>query len=130
MFLASARVNLNTTFVVKKLLNDHYSRKTEEILSSLVFYDFHYNFEIYFLPSINSLATADEHLAELMPIFERLRQQEQLPCAFPLHMGAGGTVFIRSKNSKSVPLSPHAPHCHPTAHWVSFIEKKKRQSVF
>lgn len=61
---------------------------------------------------------ADEHLAELMPIFERLRAQEQIPCAYPLHMGAGGTAFIRG-GSRSTPLSPHAPHCHPSTHWVS-----------
>ncbi|XP_055855326.1 dystonin isoform X45 [Episyrphus balteatus] len=66
----------------------------------------------------NDPCRADEHLAELMPIFERLRAQEQIPCAFPLHMGAGGTVFVRSNNSRSVPLSPHAPHCHPSTHWV------------
>lgn len=57
-----------------------------------------------------------------MPIFERLRAQEQIPCAYPLHMGAGGTVFVRSNNSRSVPLSPHAPHCHPSTHWVSYQE--------
>ncbi|XP_055907399.1 uncharacterized protein LOC129942467 isoform X23 [Eupeodes corollae] len=66
----------------------------------------------------NDPCRADEHLAELMPIFERLRAQEQIPCAYPLHMGAGGTVFVRSNNSRSVPLSPHAPHCHPSTHWV------------
>lgn len=53
-----------------------------------------------------------------MPIFERLRAQEQLPCAYPLHMGAGGTAIIRG-GSKSTPLSPHAPYCHPPTHWVS-----------
>lgn len=63
--------------------------------------------------------TADEHLAELMPIFERLRAQEQIPCVYPLHMGAGGTAFIRGGSSRSTPLSPHAPHCHPSTHWVS-----------
>lgn len=61
----------------------------------------------------------DEHLAELMPIFERLRQQEQIPCAFPLHMGAGGTAFVRN-TSRLVALSPHTPHCHPSTHWVSY----------
>lgn len=55
-----------------------------------------------------------------MPIFERLRAQEQIPCAYPLHMGAGGTTFIRG-GSRSMPLSPHAPHCHPSTHWVSYI---------
>lgn len=64
--------------------------------------------------------SADEHLAELMPIFERLRAQEQIPCAYPLQMGAGGTAFIRG-GTRSTPLSPHAPHCHPSAHWVSFF---------
>lgn len=54
-----------------------------------------------------------------MPIFERLRAQEQIPCAYPLHMGAGGTAFIRG-GTRSTPLSPHAPHCHPSTHWVSF----------
>lgn len=66
---------------------------------------------------IKIVKSAHEHLAELMPIFERLRAQEQIPCAYPLHMTAGGTAFIRG--SKSTPLSPHAPHCHPSTHWVS-----------
>lgn len=65
------------------------------------------------------IIVADEHLAELMPIFERIRAQEQVPCAFPIHMGAGGTVFVRCNSSRSVPLSPHVLHCHPTTHWVS-----------
>ncbi|XP_054739782.1 dystonin isoform X16 [Anastrepha obliqua] len=66
----------------------------------------------------NDPCRADEHLAELMPIFERIRTQEQVPCAFPIHMGAGGTVFVRCNNSRSLPLSPHVLHCHPTTHWV------------
>lgn len=69
---------------------------------------------------MNRINLADEHLAELMPIFEKLRQQEQIPCAYPLHMGAGGTAFLRG-GSRSMPLSPHAPHCHPSSHWVSFF---------
>lgn len=66
-----------------------------------------------------------------MPIFERLRAQEQIPCAFPLHMGAGGTVYVRSTNSsRSVPLSPHAPHsCHPATHWVSFRKIQIKQEL-
>lgn len=70
--------------------------------------------------NIKKNRTADEHLAELMPIFERLRAQEQIPCVYPLHMGAGGTAFIRG-GTRSTPLSPHAPHCHPSTHWVSYI---------
>lgn len=54
-----------------------------------------------------------------MPIFEKIRAQDQVPCAFPIHMGAGGTVFVRCNTSRSVPLSPHVLHCHPTTHWVS-----------
>ncbi|XP_067629133.1 dystonin isoform X3 [Eurosta solidaginis] len=66
----------------------------------------------------NDPCRADEHLAELMPIFERIRTQEQVPCAFPIHMGSGGTVFVRCNNTRSLPLSPHVLHCHPTTHWV------------
>uniref|UniRef100_A0A182MD83 Uncharacterized protein n=1 Tax=Anopheles culicifacies TaxID=139723 RepID=A0A182MD83_9DIPT len=60
---------------------------------------------------------ADEHLAELMPIFEQLRAQGNLPCTYPLHVTSSGTAFIRG-GSRSTPLSPHAPHCHPSTHWV------------
>lgn len=54
-----------------------------------------------------------------MPIFEQLRAQGDLPCTYPLHMASHGTAFIRG-GSRSTPLSPHAPHCHPSTHWVSF----------
>lgn len=84
-----------------------------------------HNIIIFFINIRNFLIkptkTADEHLAELMPIFERIRAQEQVPCAFPIHMGAGGTVFVRCNSSRSVPLSPHVMHCHPTTHWVSRV---------
>lgn len=64
---------------------------------------------------------AEEHLAELMPIFEQLRAQGDLPCTYPLHVSSSafGTAFIRG-GSRSTPLSPHAPHCHPASHWVSW----------
>ncbi|XP_055390514.1 dystonin isoform X42 [Condylostylus longicornis] len=74
----------------------------------------------------NDPCRVEEHLAELLPIFEKLRAQEQIPCAYPLHMGASGTMFVRNNNSKSVPLSPHAPHCHPSTHWVR--ERSTRSS--
>lgn len=96
--------------------NDHYLCLMLTILSFYVI-PIYLFFEI--LWALNK--SADEHLAELMPIFERLRAQEQIPCAYPLHMGAGGTAFIRG-GSRSTPLSPHAPHCHPSAHWVSRLE--------
>lgn len=53
-----------------------------------------------------------------MPIFEQLRAQGDLPCTYPLHVSSFGTAFIRG-GSRSTPLSPHAPHCHPATHWVS-----------
>lgn len=54
-----------------------------------------------------------------MPIFEQLRAQGDLPCTYPLHVSSSfGTAFIRG-GSRSTPLSPHAPHCHPASHWVS-----------
>lgn len=62
-----------------------------------------------------------------MPIFEKIRAQDQVPCAFPIHMGAGGTVFVRCNTSRSVPLSPHVLHCHPTTHWVSAKYRKKQE---
>lgn len=67
---------------------------------------------------------AEEHLAELMPIFEQLRAQGDLPCTYPLHVSSFGTAFIRG-GSRSTPLSPHAPHCHPASHWVSFVSTFK-----
>jgi dystonin len=80
----------------------------------------------FFFPPIKSILKpnkiqnlADEHLAELMPIFERLRAQGDLPCTYPLHVSSSaGTAFLRG-GSRSTPLSPHAPHCHPSTHWVS-----------
>ncbi|XP_070505714.1 microtubule-actin cross-linking factor 1 isoform X15 [Chironomus tepperi] len=65
----------------------------------------------------NDPCRAEEHLAELMPIFEQLRAQGDLPCTYPLHVTSYGTAFIRG-GSRSTPLSPHAPHCHPSTHWV------------
>lgn len=81
---------------------------------------------VLFAPTLTILgvlvkSVVDEHLAELMPIFERLRQQEQIPCAFPMHMGAGGTAFFRN-TTRLVSLSPHTPHCHPSTHWVSLTK--------
>ena len=69
---------------------------------------------------------AEEHLAELMPIFEQLRAQGDLPCTYPLHVTSFGTAFIRG-GSRSTPLSPHAPHCHPSTHWVSYYIHKREK---
>ena len=34
--------------------------------------------------------TAEEFMNQLMPIFESLRQREDLPCSYPLAMGSSG----------------------------------------
>ncbi|KAI5699919.1 mucin-1-like isoform X3 [Diaphorina citri] len=44
-----------------------------------------------------------------MPIFESLRQKEQLPCSYPLHMGhtyshRSSYQWVREKSSKSIPM--------------------------
>lgn len=107
-------------------LNDHYSNFVHSINRYKVKIKINLQQQMYIF--VQLLQTADEHLAELMPIFERIRAQEQVPCAFPIHMGAGGTVFVRCNSSRSVPLSPHVMHCHPTTHWVSFIQNTDRST--
>uniref|UniRef100_A0A8D8X998 Dystonin n=1 Tax=Cacopsylla melanoneura TaxID=428564 RepID=A0A8D8X998_9HEMI len=57
----------------------------------------------------NDPCRAEEYLAELMPIFESLRQKEQLPCSYPLHMGhtyfrPSTYQWVREKSSKSIPM--------------------------
>lgn len=52
---------------------------------------------------------AEEHLAELMPIFEELRAKGEVGNAYPMHVGStsGPTV--------------HMAHANPnTCHWVMF----------
>lgn len=43
---------------------------------------------------------AEEHLAELMPIFEQLRQKGEVGNAYPLHVGSisGPTVHMARVN--------------------------------
>lgn len=91
-----------------------------------------FNNHKYFLLDLSILYwIAEEHLAELMPIFEQLRAQGDLPCTYPLHVSSSafGTAYIRG-GSRSTPLSPHAPHCHPSVHWVSFSTVFESTSVF
>lgn len=45
-------------------------------------------------------------MLELMPIFERVRQREELPCAYPLQVGSGGS------------LHPATITHSPSYHWV------------
>lgn len=54
-----------------------------------------------------TLNAAEEHLAELMPIFEELRAKGEVGNAYPMHVGStsGPTV--------------HMAHANPnTCHWV------------
>ncbi|CAH0696210.1 unnamed protein product [Spodoptera exigua] len=72
---------------------------------------------------------AEEFMEQLRPIFEALRQREELPCSYPLHVGSThGTkqAFIyghsRSQGS-TTPGAHHYSHHHgyqpsPGYHWV------------
>ncbi|CAG9570643.1 unnamed protein product [Danaus chrysippus] len=72
---------------------------------------------------------AEEFMEQLRPIFEALRQREELPCSYPLHVGSThGTkqAFIyghsRSQGS-TTPGGHHYTHHHgyqpsPGYHWV------------
>lgn len=55
---------------------------------------------------------AEELMLELMPIFERVRQREELPCAYPLQVGSGGS------------FQPATITHSPSYHWVMFAKKK------
>ncbi|XP_063629073.1 dystonin isoform X7 [Cydia splendana] len=77
----------------------------------------------------NDPCRAEEFLEQLKPIFEALRQREELPCSYPLHVGSThGTkqAFIyghsRSQGS-TTPGAHHYTHHHgyqpsPGYHWV------------
>ncbi|XP_022818701.1 dystonin isoform X20 [Spodoptera litura] len=77
----------------------------------------------------NDPCRAEEFMEQLRPIFEALRQREELPCSYPLHVGSThGTkqAFIyghsRSQGS-TTPGAHHYSHHHgyqpsPGYHWV------------
>ncbi|XP_072947988.1 microtubule-actin cross-linking factor 1 isoform X2 [Epargyreus clarus] len=77
----------------------------------------------------NDPCRAEEFMEQLRPIFEALRQREELPCSYPLHVGSThGTkqAFIyghsRSQGS-TTPGAHHYTHHHgyqpsPGYHWV------------
>ncbi|XP_064074946.1 uncharacterized protein LOC113401796 isoform X21 [Vanessa tameamea] len=77
----------------------------------------------------NDPCRAEEFMEQLKPIFEALRQREELPCSYPLHVGSThGTkqAFIyghsRSQGS-TTPGAHHYTHHHgyqpsPGYHWV------------
>ncbi|KAI8432891.1 hypothetical protein MSG28_013815 [Choristoneura fumiferana] len=82
-----------------------------------------------FCPGFALVRLAEEFLEQLKPIFEALRQREELPCSYPLHVGSThGTkqAFIyghsRSQGS-TTPGAHHYTHHHgyqpsPGYHWV------------
>lgn len=80
-------------------------------------------------PGFVLVRLAEEFMEQLRPIFEALRQREELPCSYPLHVGSThGTkqAFIyghsRSQGS-TTPGAHHYSHHHgyqpsPGYHWV------------
>ncbi|XP_063975576.1 microtubule-actin cross-linking factor 1 isoform X36 [Diachasmimorpha longicaudata] len=52
----------------------------------------------------NDPCRAEEFMNQLMPIFESLRQKEDLPCSYPLHMHAPSYHWVRERSARSVPM--------------------------
>ncbi|XP_072756470.1 microtubule-actin cross-linking factor 1 isoform X17 [Anoplolepis gracilipes] len=52
----------------------------------------------------NDPCRAEEFMSQLMPIFENLRQKEDLPCSYPLHMHAPSYHWVRERSARSVPM--------------------------
>ncbi|XP_015177047.1 PREDICTED: dystonin isoform X19 [Polistes dominula] len=52
----------------------------------------------------NDPCRAEEFMSQLMPIFESLRQKEDLPCSYPLHMHAPSYHWVRERSARSVPM--------------------------
>lgn len=65
------------------------------------------------------LSSAEEVMSILMPIFETLRQQESLPCSYPLAMGG--------RQPMGVPIT--AAYTCSGGHWVSFWSSASTTSI-
>jgi len=55
----------------------------------------------------NDPCRAEEFMSQLMPIFEGLRQREDLPCSYPLAMGSPRLPsyhWVRERSARSVPM--------------------------
>ncbi|XP_017796312.1 PREDICTED: microtubule-actin cross-linking factor 1 [Habropoda laboriosa] len=52
----------------------------------------------------NDPCRAEEFMNQLTPIFESLRQKEDLPCSYPLHMHAPSYHWVRERSARSVPM--------------------------
>lgn len=48
------------------------------------------------------MGTAEEFMNQLMPIFESLRQKEDLPCSYPLHMHAPSYHWVNNDILSSI----------------------------
>ncbi|KAJ8676765.1 hypothetical protein QAD02_012552, partial [Eretmocerus hayati] len=46
----------------------------------------------------------EEFMNQLMPIFENLRQKEDLPCSYPLQMQFASYHWVRERSVRSVPM--------------------------
>lgn len=80
-------------------------------------------------PGFVLVRLAEEFMEQLRPIFEALRQREELPCSYPLHVGSThGTkqafIYGHSRSQGSTTPGPHHySHHHgyqpsPGYHWV------------
>lgn len=82
---------------------------------------------------------AEEFMEQLRPIFEALRQREELPCSYPLHVGSThGTkqAFIyghsRSQGS-TTPGAHHYSHQHgyqpSPGYWVTLLRQCESAAI-
>lgn len=52
------------------------------------------------IPKLFVYGVAEEFMSQLTPIFESLRQKEDLPCSYPLHMHAPSYHWVNKKKRK------------------------------
>lgn len=53
----------------------------------------------HFVTIFDFAPVAEEFMSQLMPIFESLRQKEDLPCSYPLHMHAPSYYWVNNIDS-------------------------------
>lgn len=53
-----------------------------------------------YIPKLFVYGVAEEFMSQLTPIFESLRQKEDLPCSYPLHMHAPSYHWVNKKLCK------------------------------
>lgn len=57
------------------------------------------------IPKIFVYGVAEEFMNQLTPIFESLRQKEDLPCSYPLHMHAPSYHWVNKKTLSTLLIS-------------------------